>query len=281
MLLTPLTRSYWDREYALDRFMTAHGLSSVSISYGSVDEAPRRLTRGEPAPEEQPYYSLSKPLTALAILEAEKQGRLSLDDEVQGATIRQLLKHTGGWDSAVDSDPVIANESNVPCTELPVPERQFAPGERYAYSNIGYCIVGQHLGDVHGTSYEEAARDLLSLSDEIEYRGDLGPAGGWFGSAEPLWNALKRPVSRETFLDPEPRAGDIPYGLGWGVAEDGTLAHFGWLTTADHFTAAIRKGDYLAVALFVGVPSDPDQAKAELRPLLLRFAEDGRHRTGR
>jgi N-acyl-D-amino-acid deacylase len=131
--------------------------------------------------------SVSKPITALAILLLIEQGKLGLDDRafdllkhiraLPGArvdprlrqiTIRQLLNHTGGWDRKKNGDPInwspqIARTLRVP---MPISEEQFltymwslpldfAPGTRMEYSNVGYIILGQVVEKVSGQPYEQ------------------------------------------------------------------------------------------------------------------------------
>jgi N-acyl-D-amino-acid deacylase len=142
--------------------------------------------------------SLSKPLTALAILLLIEQGQLGLDDRAfdilkhlqppRGArvdprlskiTVRQLLNHSGGWDRGISGDPTnwspqIARALNVP---LPITEEQFTsfmmtvpldfdPGTQAHYSNVGYILLGQIVAKVSGQRYEEYVR-----------RNVLAPAG--------------------------------------------------------------------------------------------------------
>jgi N-acyl-D-amino-acid deacylase len=137
--------------------------------------------------------SLSKPLTALAILLLIEQGQLGLDDRAfdllkhiqppPGArvdprlakiTVRQLLNHSGGWDRAVSGDPTnwspqIARALNVP---LPITEEQFTsfmqtvpldfdPGTEMHYSNVGYILLGQIVAKVSGQRYDEFVRQRV------------------------------------------------------------------------------------------------------------------------
>lgn len=257
--------------------MQRHGLSTASIAYGPVGAEPTLLAIGTSPEAVMPYYSLSKPLTAAAVLAQLERGTMQLDDRFAGATIGQLLQHTGGWDAATAGDPVAERDGGPPCTTLPVPARNFAPGTRYAYSNTGYCLVGAALEEATGLSYAEAVRASFPEADAMGYDGLLGPAGGWSGTAAAFHRFASRPIAPAVTANPVPRPGDTPYGLGWGVAEDGTLAHFGWLTTRGHFTGALRSGDYVAVALFAGVPGDPERAKRELRELLLALGKRSQH----
>jgi N-acyl-D-amino-acid deacylase len=134
--------------------------------------------------------SLSKPITALAILALVDQGKLDLDDRafdhlkhlraIPGTrvdprlatiTIRQLLNHSGGWDRNVSGDlmnkcPQIARALKVP---LPLTEDQFLtyvltvpldfdPGTKMAYSNVGYIMLGRIVEKATGQSYEQFIR---------------------------------------------------------------------------------------------------------------------------
>lgn len=124
--------------------------------------------------------SVSKTITAVAILQLIERSRLSLGAKVWEVlnlpkptdarwtqiTILHLLQHTGGWDDEIFSPMFqsahIAKTLNVP---LPVsPEHiirymlgqplQFNPGSRFAYSNFGYCLLGRVIERVTGISYE-------------------------------------------------------------------------------------------------------------------------------
>jgi N-acyl-D-amino-acid deacylase len=128
--------------------------------------------------------SLSKPLTAVAVLKLVEQGKLGLDDRVfdivdvqppTGArvdralktiTVRQCLNHSGGWDRTVSGDPAnwepqICRAYRVPppltapqlisfCESLPL---NFKPGTQQKYSNVGYVILGEVVAKVSGRSY--------------------------------------------------------------------------------------------------------------------------------
>ena len=127
--------------------------------------------------------SISKPITAAAILLLIEMGLLKMDDNpfdvlkikmpasadarLKKITIRQLLHHTAGWDRAKSFDPmfrpiVIAKDQDVKPPAKPMDiihymtkqKLDFEPGERYAYSNFGYCILGRVIEKISGQSYE-------------------------------------------------------------------------------------------------------------------------------
>jgi CubicO group peptidase (beta-lactamase class C family) len=125
--------------------------------------------------------SLSKPITAVAVLQLVERRQLTLDAKVwdvlklsepsdarwKQVTIVHLLQHTGGWDRAKSFDPMfrsvlVAKVLNV----LPPAAPQhiihymlgrpldFDPGSRYARSSFGYCLLGRVIERVTGVAYE-------------------------------------------------------------------------------------------------------------------------------
>jgi N-acyl-D-amino-acid deacylase len=138
--------------------------------------------------------SVSKPITAVAILRLAQDGRLSLDDRalevlpvqphlepgtqpdprLQHITIRQLLNHTAGWDRDRSGDPMFMSVkiARVLGVDAPAePEhiiRWIAgrpldtdPGQAYAYSNFGYCVLGRIIERVTGQPYGDYVQKTL------------------------------------------------------------------------------------------------------------------------
>ena len=141
--------------------------------------------------------SLSKTITAVAVLQLVEEGRLKLDDRVlpilgetgpradhitdvrvRDITVRHLLQHTGGFDRERSGDvvflPYAAEAAQRQRGPLPpdcstilrdVLEHKldFAPGERFAYSNVGYCILGRVIERVTGAPYETHVREHVLM----------------------------------------------------------------------------------------------------------------------
>ena len=138
--------------------------------------------------------SISKPITAVAILQLVDQDKISLNDKVfdildfdpHGAdegevdqrqheiTIRHLLQHRGGWDRDKSFDAMFkstefANDLGVkppakPETVIRVMQGKpldFAPGERYAYSNYGYCLLGRVIEKITNQRYDKYVRQQV------------------------------------------------------------------------------------------------------------------------
>ena len=142
--------------------------------------------------------SISKPFTSTAIMQLVERGQLRLDDRVfailklkphlargehvdprlHEIRVHHCLRHTAGWDRDKSWDPMGARAAEAVSRELKVPlpvhPRQiieyamgkpldFAPGERMAYSNFGYCVLGRVIEAVSGKPYHEfVARQILA-----------------------------------------------------------------------------------------------------------------------
>src|SRR5580698_6298979 len=134
--------------------------------------------------------SVSKTFTAIAIMKLVEEGKIQLNQsafslmpdltplsgetlnpQLAAVTVRQLLNMTGGWDRSIVPDPIDNTPAVSVATGLPLPiscpqviqyqlgrPLQHAPGTTYAYSNFGYCVLGQIISEVTGMSYEDYVR---------------------------------------------------------------------------------------------------------------------------
>jgi CubicO group peptidase (beta-lactamase class C family) len=137
--------------------------------------------------------SLSKSLTAAAILKLAEEGRLRLDDkafellkdlkprpgarlnpELGKITLRNLLQHSGGWDRDKSFDPMFQSREIAAAMGVAPPANaetivrymlekplQFAPGSRYVYSNFGYCVLGRIIEKTTGERYEDFVKTKI------------------------------------------------------------------------------------------------------------------------
>ena len=113
--------------------------------------------------------SVMKPMTALAIVRLENEGKLDFDAEIQQylpyypkkkwpVTVRQVLGHLSGigckemqWEEYMDKITYKTEEALeffMHCGLL------FEPGSRYEYSSFGYNVLGAIVEAVSGESYE-------------------------------------------------------------------------------------------------------------------------------
>lgn len=114
--------------------------------------------------------SVNKMFTAVAILQLQESGKLSLDDAVatylpdypapqhlRGVTLRQLLSHTSGLgdifgekaDAHAGSLKTLRDYWAVFADEPPA----FTPGSKDQYSNYGFILLGTVIEAVSGQSY--------------------------------------------------------------------------------------------------------------------------------
>lgn len=115
--------------------------------------------------------SISKSFTAIACLQQVQAGRLDLDAPVteylpwfevgscyqQPVTIHHLLSHTSGLVNLIDTVP----NSRFQVWQLRNTELGFAPGEHFAYSNMGYVVLGYVLEQVTNLPYPEIIRTQI------------------------------------------------------------------------------------------------------------------------
>ena len=188
-----MTRLIHEWDLAGGSLAVSHnGRLLLARGYGIADKA-----TGAPVTPRTRFRlgSLSKPITAVAILKLVEEGKLRLDDpilpllgdlvapaqtvrdpRVRAITVRHLLQHTGGFDREASGDPMfmpraaaaLERQRATPPPTCAVILRNvldgpldFDPGAREAYSNFGYCILGRIIERVTGTPYVEFARSRL------------------------------------------------------------------------------------------------------------------------
>ena len=118
--------------------------------------------------------SVSKQLTALAIMQLAEQGKLSFDDLVgkfvpelavyEGVTLRYLMTHLGGLPDYYDViDTSAGMPSNADAAQLlgEMASPVFPPGDHYEYSNPGYDVLANVVEAVSGLSLAEYSRQHI------------------------------------------------------------------------------------------------------------------------
>jgi CubicO group peptidase (beta-lactamase class C family) len=131
--------------------------------------------------------SVSKLITAIAIMKLVEDEKLSIEQKVFGPagilndsiylsyqdvryediTVEQLLDHTAGWNGRKE-DPVFNSlyvsrvmDTKPPATIQTIIEYalnkplDFTPGSKYCYSNLGYCVLGEIIEKITGSRYED------------------------------------------------------------------------------------------------------------------------------
>ena len=127
-----------------------------------------------PASDSTVYQSgsVGKQFTAAAVVMLAEKGRLSLDDPIsrflpegpaawRRITIRHLLTHTSGIGDYTDSTLDVRRDyTEDDLVRLAARQAlEFAPGDRWSYSNTGYVLLGIIIHRVSGTFYGDFLRD--------------------------------------------------------------------------------------------------------------------------
>ncbi|MBF8187576.1 beta-lactamase family protein [Nonomuraea sp. K274] len=133
--------------------------------------------------------SLSKHITAVAIMRLAQDGKLSLgtsvatllglsttaDARLANVTVWRLLQHTGGWDRDISGDYLYNMDHTISRSlgvSLPITRDHiiqyacgrpldFAPGSMYAYSNYGYMLLGMIVEKASGMAYESYVQQKI------------------------------------------------------------------------------------------------------------------------
>ena len=227
-------------------FMTAHSIPGLTVAvvrggnllyergFGFADRdknekvTPQSLFR---------IASVSKPITSVTLFLLIEAKRLTMEDTVFGPRgllgddfgkrpyqrwvedigIKHLLTHTGGGWQNNGSDPMFRNPgmnhkqlitwavNNVPL--------DYPPGEHYAYSNFGYCILGRVIEKLTGETYEQHVRDAVLMRCGVT---DMRIAGN---------TLAERAAGEVVYYGAE---GQDPYDMNVRRMD----SHGGWLATA-------------------------------------------------
>lgn len=256
--------------------VTDRGRIALARGYGYAD-----LASGEPATPQSLFRiaSISKPITAVAILQLVERGKLSLDDrivevldmdaDIQQAgqefdprwreiTIRYLLQHRGGWDRDQSFDAMFQSVKFAQAQQIDAPagpaaiiksmlsqKLDFPPGERYAYSNFGYCLLGRAIEVCSGQPYEEFVQTSV-----LEPLGITAMRLGKTRLEDRAQGEVRyyQPgTGRSVFQEDLRQSIALPYGAWYLEAMD---SHGGWLASAEDlakFAAAFDDPDYCPI----------------------------------
>jgi len=264
---SPLAASF---DPVMESFMSDRGFPGGSLAvirdgrmvfakgYGWAD-----VDAGEKAGPDSLFRlaSLSKPITAMAVMTLVESGGLDLDDPFaellrpnklfpaadqwpegwDRVTIRHLLEHVGGWDREVSFDPMFRTRAIQEALHLAgVPDTwdvirymsghplDQAPGARYAYSNFGYCILGRVIEQVTGMGYEAYVKKQLLVPLGIRTMRLGATRAGERARGEVRYYMPDGRKARSVFPDVEARV-PWPYG---GFLLEIMDAHGGWVASA-------------------------------------------------
>lgn len=169
-------------------------------------------------------YSMSKTITAAAVLQVIESQHLSVDESIDRflefcpygpeVTIRRLLAHTAGIPNPIPlawiHPPAVHETFDERAALARVLRRHkrlsFAPGTRYGYSNIGYWLLGEFVERVTGVAFtayvtERVLQPLGVTPQELGYK-ILSPPEHARGYLEKysLMNVFKRMLVDREFI---------------------------------------------------------------------------------
>ena len=187
-------------DQTLKTYMQKHGISSgaLAVTYKGRLVMAHGYTYRDANFTTQPVSvfriaSVSKPITAEAVLKLIQDKKLSLDTHLtdiltlepptgksvdprlKDVTVAQLLYHQGGWDiDQLGYDPMFSDLriSKALGVSLPISQANiitymsgeplsFSPGTKYAYSNYGYMLLGRIIEAVSNQPYETYVRQNI------------------------------------------------------------------------------------------------------------------------
>jgi len=123
--------------------------------------------------------SVSKQFTAFIALLAEREGKLSLDDDIRTylpelnhlpykITIRQLANHTNGLPNFSEikklqgyGDEFKVTNNEAIQTLLRIKNVNFPPGEQYQYNNTGFTLLAEILRRVYNKDFSQIAKEYV------------------------------------------------------------------------------------------------------------------------
>lgn len=160
------------------------------------------------------WFSMTKMVTATAVLQLAERGRLDLDAPVNQyfrgfgvvsqpvpVTVRHLLNHSSGLANPIPirwvrpaGEPAPHGRAFVDRLLGRYRRLKSTPGKRAAYSNLGYLVLGETIAEVAGTGYEEYVRDNILGPLGMNHTGftHRHPTNGGEPATayQPLWRPL-------------------------------------------------------------------------------------------
>lgn len=211
----------------LQREIDLGSFPSAAYAVGTVDGIEKENGLGHsvavpvriPASKETIYdcASLTKPLvTATLVLQAVRDGAITLDTKFEGYTYRELLTHTSGLRAWL---PLYAYDDYLDAIRTAGPE--YERGTRVVYSDLNFVLLWYAMravyGDFETAAYERIFRPLGLTSAMLQ------PAP-WFRTriAATEWGQ-----QYESKMANRPDLARLREGLIWGETHDGNSFHAG------------------------------------------------------
>jgi CubicO group peptidase (beta-lactamase class C family) len=213
------------------------------------------------------YASITKTLTAIAVMQLRDRGRLTLEDKVtryipelrkvhnphgstDDITIRMLLSHSSGFQNPTwpykqgkPWEPFEPTSWGQLVAMMPYQEVSFKPGSRYSYSNPAFIYLGRIIEELTGDPWETYIQKNIFAP--------LNLTRSYFGGT-PYYLAADRShnytivagangteSAKDNGADFDPGI-TIPNG-GWNAPLDDLAAYLAFLTNATHGDPATQQ----------------------------------------
>jgi len=213
------------------------------------------------------YGSITKTLTAIAIMQLRDRRKLSLDDQVtryipelrlvhdpygsmDNVTIRMLLSHSAGFQNPTwpykqgkPWEPFEPTTWNQLVAMMPYQEVLFQPGSRFSYSNPGFIYLARIIEQLSGDSWETYVQKNIFAP--------LGLTHSYFGVTPYYLEAdrshnytrARDAAGKETVAD---NGADFDPGItipngGWNAPLGDLAIYLAFLTNATHGDAATQQ----------------------------------------
>ncbi len=224
----PLAQAFERLDAFVAQSMREHGTPGVAIAITDREHLVKVLTYGyadvklrTPVTPATLFEigSISKSFTAICLLQLRESGKIDFQQPVgkylpwfsvhtkfEPITAHHLLTHTSGLPR--DRDDIVSS----PYQAAAVAERWtgYPPGKKYAYSNIGFQILGYLLGELDGRPSYESVRarifEPLGIVDSV--------------------TAFRNETRRRMAIGYVPFYDDRPHHLSHGLVE-GTWGEYG------------------------------------------------------
>lgn len=254
------------------------------------------------------YASLSKVFTSIVATQLIAEEKLDtgrpllgylapqitpLDRRLQDITLGQLLRHTAGFDRNVTADPMMQVLPWCP-RQLKTLENLMLdhdPGSRYAYSNLGYCLLGAVIERVEGLSLGEVFQkriffsagassiimaetggfsagepgysfeqpDTHSSLRDLSYR-DMAATGAWIGTGSDFVRVLAKAFNNsDALLDADSQASLLAVDSACDVSRWRTChgnGFYRYQSQPDALSMYWRDGSLPGVSSFAGLMGD-------------------------
>src|SRR5262245_22428296 len=213
------------------------------------------------------YGSITKTLTAIAIMQLRDRHKLSLDDQVtryipelrvvhdpygsmDNITIRMVLSHSAGFQNPTwpykqgkPWEPFEPTTWNQLVAMMPYQEVLFQPGSRFSYSNPGFIYLARIIEQLSGDSWETYVQKNIFAP--------LGLTHSYFGVTPYYLEAdrshnytrARDAAAKETVVD---NGADFDPGItipngGWNAPLGDLAIYLAFLTNATHGDAATQQ----------------------------------------